>query len=124
MQGLDPAHGPAPADVIVALRERAHTLREMAEKAHVWYGPITQWDDAAIAKHLQVADGRAGAAGRAVAAGGNVKDWNVENMHKAIEDGGRRDRRRHGQGRAAAARGDDRHAGVAVDRSHRVSGRA
>ena len=27
MQGLDPSHGPAPADVVIALRDRAQTLR-------------------------------------------------------------------------------------------------
>ena len=42
-------------DVVIALRERAQTLKEMAEKASVWYGPITQWDDAAINKHLKSA---------------------------------------------------------------------
>src|SRR4051812_21291311 len=52
-QGYDPSHGPAPADVVVALRDRARTLKEMADKASIWYGPITHWDDAAVAKHLQ-----------------------------------------------------------------------
>jgi glutamyl-tRNA synthetase len=30
--GIDPARGPDPVDVVVALRERAHTLKEMAER--------------------------------------------------------------------------------------------
>ena len=42
-------------DVVVALRERCHTLKEMADKASIWYGPITQWDDAAVTKHLKSA---------------------------------------------------------------------
>ena len=85
MQGLDPTHGPAPADVIVALRERVHTLREMAEKAHIWYGPITQWDEAAIAKHLRTPTApQALAAVHAQLAG--TQDWTVENVHKAIQD--------------------------------------
>ena len=85
MQGFDPAHGPAPTDVIVALRDRVHTLREMAEKASVWYGPITQWDDAAIAKNLKSATARpALQAVHALLA--DVADWNVENVHKAIQD--------------------------------------
>jgi glutamyl-tRNA synthetase len=85
MQGFDPADGPAPADVIVALRERCQTLREMAEKASVWYGPITHWDDAAIAKHLKSAT--AVPALQAVHAQlANAADWSVENVHKAIQD--------------------------------------
>ncbi|HEX6834319.1 MAG TPA: glutamate--tRNA ligase, partial [Rudaea sp.] len=85
LQGFDPAHGPAPADVVVALRDRCHTLREMAEKASIWYGPITQWDDAAVAKHL-----KAPTAARALQAAldkiGNVEEWKVENIHTAIQD--------------------------------------
>jgi glutamyl-tRNA synthetase len=50
--GVDPGTGPATADVVVALRERAQTLKEMAEKALVWYQPLTQYDDKAVAKHL------------------------------------------------------------------------
>jgi glutamyl-tRNA synthetase len=85
MQGLDPAQGPAPADVIVALRERAQTLREMAEKASIWYGPIVSWDDAAVAKHLKAAT--AVPALQAVHAQlVQLSDWSVENVHKAIQD--------------------------------------
>jgi glutamyl-tRNA synthetase len=51
--GIDFSKGPNPADVIVALRDRVQTLKEMAERAKIWYGPITEWDDKAVAKHLQ-----------------------------------------------------------------------
>ncbi|MDW2981030.1 MAG: glutamate--tRNA ligase [Rhodanobacter sp.] len=51
--GIDFSHGPAPVDVIMALRDRVHTLKEMAERAKIWYGPITEWDDKAVAKHLR-----------------------------------------------------------------------
>lgn len=51
--GLDPANGPAPADVVVALRERVQTLKEMAERAAVWFQPLTTYDDKAVAKHLK-----------------------------------------------------------------------
>jgi glutamyl-tRNA synthetase len=84
MHGFDPAHGPAAADVIVALRDRARTLKEMAEKASIWYGPITQWDDAAIAKHLKAPTAAAAltAAHEQLAV---VAEWKVGNIHKAIE---------------------------------------
>ncbi|HEY8326822.1 MAG TPA: glutamate--tRNA ligase [Rhodanobacter sp.] len=51
--GIDTSHGPAPVDVIVALRDRVHTLKEMAERAKIWYAPIAEWDDKAVAKHLK-----------------------------------------------------------------------
>lgn len=50
--GYDLARGPAAADIVVALRDRVQTLKEMAERAAVWFGPLTQYDEAAVAKHL------------------------------------------------------------------------
>ena len=83
-QGYDPARGPAPVDVVIALRERAQTLKEMADKASVWYGPITHWDDAAIAKHLKAPTAAAAltAAHEQLAI---VAEWNVSAVHQAIE---------------------------------------
>jgi glutamyl-tRNA synthetase len=51
--GIDTSKGPAPADVIVALRDRVQTLKDMVERAKIWYGPITEWNDKAVAKHLK-----------------------------------------------------------------------
>ena len=53
--GYDLARGPAPADVVIALRDRVQTLKDMAERAGVWYRPLTEYDDAAVAKHLTAA---------------------------------------------------------------------
>ena len=53
--GYDLANGPAPADVVVALRDRVQTLKEMAERAAAWYRPLTEYDDKAVAKHLTAA---------------------------------------------------------------------
>src|SRR6476619_1596279 len=50
--GYDVANGPAPADVVVALCDRVQTLKDMAERAAVWYQPRTSYDEAAVAKHL------------------------------------------------------------------------
>ena len=81
--GLDPAQGPNPADVVVALRDRVQTLKEMAERAAVWYQPLTQYDDAAVAKHL-VPAARAPLAGvRAQLAA--LGDWTVESVHGALQ---------------------------------------
>ncbi len=82
--GIDPDSGPNPADVIVALRDRAKTLKEMAEKAKVWYGPLESYDEAAVGKHLKTATARPAleAAHAQIAALGT---WNVEAVHAAIE---------------------------------------
>ena len=83
--GIDPAKGPDPVDVIVALRDRAKTLKEMAEKARIWYAPLEHYDDAAVTKHLKTATARPAleAVHAKLAA---VPMWTVENVHAAIED--------------------------------------
>ena len=53
--GHDLANGPAPADLVIALRDRVQTLKDMAERAAVWFGPLTEYDDKAVAKHLTAA---------------------------------------------------------------------
>ena len=50
--GYDLDNGPAPADVVLALRDRVQTLKDMAARAAVWYLPLTTYDDAAVSKHL------------------------------------------------------------------------
>lgn len=55
--GLDPAHGPAPAAVIEAYRERATTLRELADSAAYLYTDSPAIDEAAVRKHLTPAIG-------------------------------------------------------------------
>jgi len=82
--GIDPAHGPAPADVIVALRDRAKTLKEMAEKARVWYAPLEAYDEQAVAKHLKTPTARV-ALEAAHAQFAALADWKVEGIHGAIE---------------------------------------
>jgi glutamyl-tRNA synthetase len=80
--GIDPEHGPEPADVIVALRDRVKTFKEMAERAKVWYLGIEAWDEAAVGKHLAPA----GDVLRAVRANLDaVQAWSVENVHAALQ---------------------------------------
>ena len=81
--GLDPAHGPDPVDVIVALRERATTLKDMAEKARTWYEPLQAYDEAAVAKHLKTPT--AIPALQAVHAKlADLREWTPANVHQAI----------------------------------------
>jgi len=49
------ANGPKASDLVIALRERVQTLKDMAERAAVWFNPLTQYDEAAVNKHLTAA---------------------------------------------------------------------
>ena len=82
--GIDPSTGPAPADVIVALRDRVQTLKEMAGRARTWYFPITEWDQKAVDKHLRndTAIPVLRAAREALA---TLADWNPEPIHGVVE---------------------------------------
>lgn len=82
--GVDLAAGPAPADVVVALRERVQTLKEMAEKALVWYQPLTQYDDAAVAKHLKAGAGTCLDKARELLAA--LPEWTVEAVAAALHE--------------------------------------
>jgi len=68
--------------VVIALRDRVQTLKEMAEKALVWYQPLTAYDDAAVAKHL-------GAAAQAPLAKARehlsaLADWSADSVSAAL----------------------------------------
>ena len=81
--GFDLANGPNPADVVVALRDRVQTLREMAGRAAVWYQPLTQYDAAAVAKHLVPAARAPLSAVREQLAA--LDEWTVESVHGALQ---------------------------------------
>jgi glutamyl-tRNA synthetase len=81
--GFDVPRGPAPADVVVALRERAQTLKEMVEKAAVWYRPLDTYDEAAVAKHLVAAARAPLEAVRAALAA--LSTWTPEAVHGALQ---------------------------------------
>jgi glutamyl-tRNA synthetase len=53
--GLDPASGPEPVQVAEAFRERAETLRHMAESARYCYEDFETIEPAAVKKHLRPA---------------------------------------------------------------------
>ena len=68
---------------MVALRERAQTLEEIAEKSAVWFQPLTEYDEAAVAKHLKpearapLADARARIAA--------LPEWSPEAIGDALK---------------------------------------
>lgn len=82
--GIDLANGPKPADVVVALRDRVQTLKEMAEKAVVWYQPLTSYDEAAVAKHLKPEAAAPLSKARELLA--VLADWTAETVSVALHD--------------------------------------
>ncbi|MGO1541599.1 MAG: glutamate--tRNA ligase [Luteimonas sp.] len=81
--GLELANGPAPADVVVALRDRVQTLAEMAERAAVWYRPLAAYDDKAVAKHLK--PGAEAVLGDARARLEALAEWTPEAITAALQ---------------------------------------
>lgn len=82
--GVDPSAGPALEDVIVALRERARTLVEMAQQAACYFRDEIGYDEDAAAKHLT---GAVDPILRAVVeALEGVQDWRVPVLEALIKD--------------------------------------
>jgi len=82
--GLDLRQGPSAADVVVAMRDRVQTLKEMAERAAVWYQPLESYDEAAVAKHLNAAAQAPLAKARELLA--QTPEWSVESVSAALHD--------------------------------------
>jgi glutamyl-tRNA synthetase len=51
--GIDPTTGPAPTAMVLALRERAKTLSEMAQAAAFFYQELTDYDPKDAAQHFK-----------------------------------------------------------------------
>jgi glutamyl-tRNA synthetase len=81
--GLDPAAGPPLAEVVLALRERSKTLKEMAEQCGYFYRDIGAYDPAA-AKHLSDAV----AAPLEILRGrlADLAEWSDAAIHQAVVD--------------------------------------
>lgn len=82
--GVDPAEGPELEDVVVALRERARTLVEMAQQAACYFRDDIGYDEEAAAKHLNAAAEPILRA--AVDALEQVEDWRVPVLETLIKD--------------------------------------
>ena len=80
--GYDLTQGPDPADVVVALRERSQTLKEMAEKAAPWYQADVTFDEAAVSK--QLTDAARAPLSAVHAALKDLNDWQVESISAAF----------------------------------------
>lgn len=82
--GYDLDKGPAAKDVVIALRDRVQTLKEMAERAAVWFQPLTHYDDAAVAKHLVAAARAPLADARERLAA--LTQWSAESVSAALHE--------------------------------------
>lgn len=82
--GYDLANGPAPADVVIALRDRVQTLKDMAERAAVWYRPLESYDEAAVAKHLNAAAQAPLSEARARLAA--LSEWSADTVSAALHE--------------------------------------
>ncbi len=80
--GLDPAAGPAPADVVRVQAERVATLKDMAEQSRVFYEDFDAFDPGAAKKHLRpVAEQPLRAIRDALA---DVVEWSPEALDAAV----------------------------------------
>ncbi len=84
--GYDLSNGPALADVVIALRDRVNTLKEMAERAVVWYQPLTHYDEAAVAKQFVPAAVLPLQTIREALA--NLSEWSPAAIHAAMQSTG------------------------------------
>ncbi len=84
--GYDLSKGPALADVVIALRDRVDTLKEMAERAAVWYQPLTHYDEAAVTKQFVPAAVLPLQTVRAELAG--LSEWSPAAIHAAMQTTG------------------------------------
>ncbi len=82
--GYDLANGPASVDLVIALRDRVQTLKEMAERARVWFEPLREYDQAAVGKHLNAAAATPLRAMREQLAG--LGHWTPEAIHAALAE--------------------------------------
>ncbi len=80
--GIDPSQGPPIDAVVVALRERARTLVEMAENSAYFYRDFDDYDETAARKHLRPVSAEPLEAARNALA--DLEDWTPEALHSTI----------------------------------------
>lgn len=81
--GIDPTEGPELTQVVIALRERAKTLVEMAQSSLYFYRDFAAYDAVAAQKHLTPESVPLLAAVKAQLAG--LAEWRALPIHQAIK---------------------------------------
>jgi glutamyl-tRNA synthetase len=88
--GIDPSEGPALTEVVKAFRERAKTLKEMAENSAFLYREFADYDEKAASKNLTAA--AEAPLRRLCEILATLPEWRAESIHAAVaqvaEDGG------------------------------------
>jgi len=82
-RGIDPSAGPALEDVVVAQRERARTLAEMADNSRFFYQRPGIYEAKAAAKHLTADAVPVLQALREALA--DQTDWQVDGLHAVVQ---------------------------------------
>ncbi|MGL4711978.1 MAG: glutamate--tRNA ligase, partial [Shewanella sp.] len=83
-QKIDLSNGPALADVVTALAERAKTLKELAASSRYFYEDFAEFDEAQAKKHLRgVALEPLQRVQQKLSA---LTEWTAEAIHQAIEE--------------------------------------
>lgn len=82
--GIDPATGPALVEVVQAQRERAKTLKEMAENSVFFYQDFDEYEAKAATKNLTAAVREPLEALKAKLA--QLPEWTAEAIHQAVAD--------------------------------------
>ena len=81
--GIDPTTGPELSSVVVAQRERAKTLVEMAQNSLYFYRDVTSYDEKAAAKHLTLEAAPALTLFHARLA--EINPWRADLIHEIVE---------------------------------------
>ncbi len=82
--GIDPVEGPEVLDVVGVQRERAKTLKEMAEISAFFYRDFDAYDEQAANKHLKPE--AAAPLARLRTALAELRDWRPEPLHQTVID--------------------------------------
>ncbi|MES2205141.1 MAG: glutamate--tRNA ligase [Pseudomonadota bacterium] len=80
---IDVSKGPALAEVFEVMKDRAKTLKEMAQASRFWFEPVEKYDEVAVAKFINT-DADAGFA-RVHDQLSGLSDWNKEAIHGVIQ---------------------------------------
>jgi glutamyl-tRNA synthetase len=80
--GIDPSEGPAPAEVVVAQRERCKTLVEMADASVFFYREFAHYEEKAAKKNLTVE--AVPVLRDLMASLESLQDWSKDALHQAV----------------------------------------
>jgi glutamyl-tRNA synthetase len=83
-RGIDPASGPAPAEVAAVQRERTRTLVDMAGQSRIFYEDFAEFDAQAAQKQLR--PGIRGPLARLRERLAMLADWNAPVLHAVLEE--------------------------------------